>query len=173
MEHTITHQELESLKALSEANLKISEARNTLFRLKEEETEYLVERERQAMERVEATLKASESLVAEADKNYALVLQLVAQVTDFADKLEKTQQEVEGLASEVEQQAAALKEREEKLMADLQKQNKGIEITKKLLENRQKAIENDLKKLEKERIKIADDRGVIKRTIERLKKGKI
>lgn len=51
-EHTVTSEELKALQALAKLNIKISEARETLEKLYETETEYLIERERKAVERI-------------------------------------------------------------------------------------------------------------------------
>ena len=46
MEHTISKEEMDALKALSEINMEISKQKELLFKLQEEETQYLIDREK-------------------------------------------------------------------------------------------------------------------------------
>lgn len=50
--HILEKKTMEAVKALSDLTLKISEQQNLLCKLQEEETEYLIEREKKAMERI-------------------------------------------------------------------------------------------------------------------------
>ena len=75
MENIITTEKMEALKALADANVKVSEVRGTIAKLKSEESAYLEEREKKALERIQIILDESESVLKEALSNYKAIHQ--------------------------------------------------------------------------------------------------
>ena len=173
MDNIVTKEQMDSLKALSEINLKISEAKNTLFALQEDETEYLVARERKAMDRIQKVVDESTELVKEADQNHAQIKQLFVEVSAFAEKLIKTQQDFRGLITEFEERNVDWERdigRQQDELAEIRKQQKVMSIQ---IENERKSLEQAKKKLADDQRKLASDQGTLERAIKRLNEGRI
>lgn len=173
MENTITKEQMDSMKALADVNIKISEAQNLLFKLQETETEYLVEREGKAVERIQKVLEDSKEILSEIDKNYEKVQQFASTITSFSETLNKSFDSFVKLLSDFRERSdlwdKEVKATEEKI--DLEKRD--IHTQRIQIENDTKANQQKEKMLKDEWVKIESDRGLISRTVERLKQGKI
>jgi|SRR6185369_14092070 len=172
-QHTISHQEMDSAKALVDINLKVSEATNLLFKLQEQETEYLVLREKKAMDRIQKVVDDSKEMVEEADQNHAQIKALLSGISEFVDKLLKFQENLTDLLRDFDERNVAWEQ-------DIGRQQDEIASTRQRLKAEKVQIENDSKSLESARIKLTNDqrkldsdRGTLERTIKRLKEGKI
>lgn len=86
-ETTVSKQNMDSLKALSDVNLKISEAKNLLFKLQEDETEYLELREKKALDKIKGALIESSNIVKETEENHDKVHDFCKKVSEYADFL--------------------------------------------------------------------------------------
>lgn len=51
-EHIVRKEHMEAVRALSDINLEISKQKELLLKLQEEETQYLIDREKRFMERI-------------------------------------------------------------------------------------------------------------------------
>ncbi len=168
----VTKQHMDALKALSDVNLKVSEARNLLTKLQEEETEYLVSREKKAVERLQNTLILSHNLVEETNKNYETITQFSKDVASGAEILARA---VDGFKT--------LNEAKEKFFADWERDIKNQEETIVSLRNNLKVdavnIDGQRKQLDARNVdlntlqtKIEVDRGEIDRKIMRFNQGR-
>lgn len=169
----IDKEKMESVKALADLTIKISDAKNILTTLQESETAYLVEREQTAITRIKKILEDSSDLISQAHKNYEDIQGLSNEVSGFCvfigeihdsfsesiSEFREYQQEWDNYISEREKQVADFR--------------KSVEIDSQLLENERKNIESGKKSLEVERIKLEDERETLRRAIQRLKKNKI
>lgn len=168
MEHTISQQEMQSLKALSDLNIKISEAKNLLFKLQEEETEYLSIREKKAMDRIQKVVDDSKEMVKQADENHGEIKLLFNEVSGFADKLLKTQDIFHGLLSEFEESNVEWERDIGKQQDDLAEIHKMLNVEKVKIENDKQSLVIASKKLADDQRKLDSDRGTLQRNIERL-----
>lgn len=173
MEHTVSKENMESLKALSDINLKVSEAKNLLFKLQEDETAYLVTREEKAMDRIQKVVEESHSLVQEADKNHAQIKALIVEVSAFVEHLLQIQENFQGLLAEFEERNIDWERDIGKQQDDIAEIRKGLKLEKVQIENDLKNINVARKKLAEDQKKLDSDRGLIDRTIKRLKENRI
>lgn len=170
MENIVTKEQMESLQALSDLNIKISEARNELIKLQENETEYLVLREKKAMDRIEKTIQDSQELLQIANKNYGEIQEIVGLIHEFTASLIK-------LSQDYRQLIATFEERNVIWERNIGKQQDELNIMKQNLTALQTFLENDRKGLELERAKLVDDQkklasdqGLLQRNIKRINK---
>jgi hypothetical protein len=173
MDNTITKQEMESLKALSDINLKVSEAKNLLFKLQEDETAYLVTREQKAMDRIQKVVEESQCLVLEADQNHAQIKALIVEVSAFVEHLLRIQANFQGLLAEFEERNVQWERDIGKQQDDIVEIRKAIKIETNQVENDRKNVELARKKLTEDQKKLDSDRGTLERAIKRLKENRI
>lgn len=168
MEHTISTQEMESVKALSDVNIKISEAQNLLFKLQEQETEYLVVREKKAMDRIQKVVEVSKAMVTEADQNHAQIKALLSGISEFVSKLLKARENFTGLLAEFEERNIEWEKDIGKQQDQIIKIHQQLKIEKIQIKNDKESLESARNKLADDQRKLDSDRGTLQRTITRL-----
>jgi len=168
-----TKEHMDALKALAQANIDISAARETLAKLKAEETDYLTSREKLALKRIDVVLEESKELVAQIDKNYAVV-------ADYAKDIHEGGKFLGEVYAEFKELLAKKEEKDELVRKYLENEEKKVQNLRNALKLDLVAIESEKKQLivnnetlEKDKIKLKDERGTLDRAIARLKKGKI
>jgi paraquat-inducible protein B len=90
MVQELEKQKMESLNALVQANLGVSDAKNKLVKLKEEEGAYLAEREEKALARIQSILDESTDILTKIDTNYAEIKHIHETVSSIATFLEES-----------------------------------------------------------------------------------
>jgi len=140
MENVVGKETMESLKALADINLKVSEAKNLLFKLEEQETEYLIAREKKVMDRIKKVVDDSQEMVNEADKNYGQIKELLENISGFCNLLINTQEQFNTLIETFNQ-------RNELWEKHIGEQQDGIEENRKLIKVHSQIIENDKKSI--------------------------
>lgn len=173
VEHIVTTEQMESLKALTDINLKISEAKNSLFKLQEAETEYLQDREVRAMDRINQVVADSGELVKEADKNHGQIKELLTEVSAFAHNLIDIQENFNGILEEFDQRNIEWERKIGKQQDDIAEIRKLQKVEEVQIENDKKSLEQARKRLNDDQRKLDSDRGTLQRAIERLKNNKI
>lgn len=172
-EITVTKGHMDALKALAEVNLKVSEARNHLTKLQEEETEYLVSREKKAVERIQNVLILSHSLVEETNKNYEIIEQFGKDVGEGADLLSKAVDAFQSL-TESKDEHYKLWEKDIKGQEDtIVALRNGLKVDLSTIESARKQVEGAKVKLAQDRKTLDDDRAEVNRAIKRLKENRI
>lgn len=168
-EHILSKENMDSLKAIADANLKVSEARNVLFKLEEEETTYLVGREKKAMERIQKVIDESVLLVQEARENYREIVEignatsdLTRSITSLVELFKNATADFEERNLEWEKQIGLQQDEIVEVRNQLKAQRSEIDNDKKSIQKEQINIEN-------EKIKIKDQWGEISRALTRLK----
>lgn len=173
MEHTVDKQTMDALKALSDINLKVSEARNVLTKLEETETEYLVSREKKAIKKIQTTLDSSKELVEQINKNYETISGFAHSVSDGAVFLSKAHGSftalVEAFAQKQTEWERDIKNQEETIVA----LKNSLKVDMVWLEGEKKTLDYGNKKLHQDSLKLEDERGTLERAIIRLKQGRI
>lgn len=164
---------MESIKALADVNMKISEAQNLLFKLQEDETAYLVLRETKAVGQIKQVVEESQAMLKEADLNHGQIKELLTEVSQFVDKLLKIQENFHQLFAEFE-------ERNVEWEKDISRQQEEIAEIRKNQKVQQVQIESEFKNIVAANKNLADgqkklnsERGTLERAIQRLKQGRI
>lgn len=172
-EHTVDKQTMDALKALSDINLKVSEARNILVQLQENETEYLVSREKKAVDRIQTTLDSSKELVEQINKNYDTIADFARSISEGAVFLSDAQKAFRALTEAFTEKQCEwerdIKNQEETITA----LRNSLKVDAIRLDGDKKTVESANKKLQDDTRKLEDERGTIERTIKRLKEGRV
>lgn len=173
MENIVTKEHMEALQALSGVNIKISEAFNKLRDLEQKETEYLVEREKKAVDRIQKTIELSKGLLHEADKNYGQIKEIENVLTKSVNDIEKLSTDYAQLLEDFAIRNNQWEKQITEQQNDIAAKTRDLQIIRIELENDRKNIELAQKRLEEGQTKLASDRGTLERTINRLKQGKL
>lgn len=164
---------MDALKALSDINLKVSEVRNALSELQEAETEYLVAREKKAMQRIAKVLEESEALVDQASENYQEVRDLAHAMSEAAAFFVETEKVFQGLLTDFNERSqewdATVLQQEEQLA----NARKTIETDRIIIKNDRESIEQTKANLLEDKRRVEDGRETVQRAINRLKEGRI
>lgn len=161
------------MKEMAEANIQISEAKNTLFKVQEEETEYLVAREEKALVKIQKVLEDSTELLTQTYENYEEIHSFLRTVSEYAKFIKDTHQNFQQMLAEFHERNAEWDKEAELEHEKAKTLKREIKIDKIQIENDRKSIERGKKLLAEERIKIEDERSTLKRAVERLKDNKI
>ena len=173
MEHILEKEKMDSMKALADTNIKISEAKESLMKIKSLETSYLSEREKKAFELIEKIVKDSGGILKEAKGNYEQVIALYNTVSEFSAFLKEAYNNFKQLLESFDKQntlwTTDLKAKEEHLNQLAQE----IKTDKVRIKNDQDSLNRAQIALTNDRRKIDLDRQTLDRNIIRLKEGKI
>lgn len=172
-QHVITTEQMESMEALSKVNLEISEARNVLFKLQEEETAYLVARERKVMDRIQKTVDESHQLVKEADKNHGQIKLFAGEISNFAQNLLRIQKDFHETLEEFENRNIEWEKDIGRQQDGIANIRKSLKVESVQIENDKKSLKQGQKRLENDQKKLNSDRGTVERAINRLKENRV
>lgn len=160
---------MNSLKALADTNLKISEVRTTLIKLEETETEYLEGREKKAVEKIQKVLDESKDLIEKTQNNYAEIHKLCTTVSEFAETLTKIYFQFKEMLAEFDTRNEAWDREVEKQVAEFGEIKKLIKLDKQVIENDKKAIKQSKEIIKNDQTHIESQRAQIKSAFEVLK----
>lgn len=164
---------MDSVKELAATNLKISEAKNIIFKLQEDETVYLEEREKKALVRIDKVLEDSRELLDLTKGNYNEVHEFCKTISSFANFLSEAHTKFGGVLESYKERNDEWNIEIDRQNAELEEIRKNITIERSLLANEKKNIEKAREGIEKEMKKMVDERGTLDRAIIRLKEGRI
>lgn len=173
MEKTVDHQTMQALKALSDTNLKVSEARTILINLQETETEYLIGREKKAMERIQKVHDDSADLLKGTQENYRAVSEILAIVSGASDSLAEAYKDFKALLADFDERNALWQENCQNWESGVVEARKLMKIEQAKIENGKKSNEIAAAKIAEDRKKLDSDRGTVERAINRLKENRI
>lgn len=162
-----------SLKAIVEANLKVSEALETLNNLKKEETQYFEERELQALENIKLVLVESSELLRECNENYLQISEFKEEITQFASKLKDLHEGLIEVQEEFQERDKLWKEDLDRQFKLIEEKRNKVNADRIALDNERRSFNKEKKRLDDGFKKLESDRGTINRTIERLKNNRI
>ena len=169
----VSAEHMKALQVLAGVNLTISEAKNSLTRLQEQETEYLVSREKKAVDIIKNALEISHNLVEETNKNYDVLNDFARNVATGASFLEEAYQKFQGLVESKDTFYEAwerdIKNQEETVTA----LRNNLKVDAVTIDAQRKALNALHVGLDARKRKIDDERGEIDRKIMRFKQGKI
>lgn len=169
----LSNQKMEAIKELANVSMQISDGKNTLVKLKAEIETFLNERKSQEKEAILSIWKESKELVSSIDKNFKSLIGFSNEVKTEVSFIQEMQLNVSELIKEFNETSKEftewVKKEDEKMASKL----KDIENLEKERNEELRKIKEEWKEIEKAKKQIESDKGLIKRTIERLQKGKI
>jgi Asp-tRNA(Asn)/Glu-tRNA(Gln) amidotransferase C subunit len=157
----IDKEKMESLKALADINLKVSEARNLLTQLEEEETEYLVKRETKVMDRIKKTVADSQAMVKEADDNYSQIGELLQEITSFCSNIVKIQEQFNEILEVFNERNELWEKNIGEQQDNISEVRKQIKMHTVIIENDKKSLSSTKKLLESQRIHIESQQAAL------------
>jgi len=173
MQHEINKETMDSLKALADTNMKISEAKSTLYTLQKEQVEYLRNREKLTLEQVQKVLDNSKALVRETNENYEQVKTFYNTVSSYAQFLSEAHTNFDSLigvfAEKSELWSQEIKRQEDEILT----QKNRLKADHAKITDEREGIERAKVKLQEVERKLTSDRGTLERAIQRLKNNRI
>jgi len=130
MLETIKKEEFESITKLSNLSLKISEAKETLEKLEQTETEYIQKREKNVQAKIQEVLEESKDLIEQTIQNHQEIQTFANVVMSYIETLDEVQGKFE------------------KVLEDFNKRN---EVWDKMFESQQETLSNYRYELKQER----------------------
>lgn len=164
---------MESLQALAETNMQISEAKALLSQIREDEVSYLAEREKKALARIQKIHDESEEIARKTKENYAEVHEICVLASGMVGFVHESHRQLSELAQTLEEKSVEWEKQEEKVLADLAETKKLLYADRIKVQNERKGLENAKKAFAKDVKKLQDDRGTLERAIKRIKEGRI
>lgn len=158
---------------LADTNIKISEAKASLRKIEELETEYIEKREEKTLARLQHLFSESNGLVQQTKENYETVNDLFKTASTFAETLLAGYQALEKLVATYEERDAAWEKSVARTEAEFVEAGKKLLVQKVTLDHGKEALARGQERLADGNRKLDSDRGTLERAIERLKKNKI
>lgn len=150
-EQILEKEKMDSIKALSDVNIKISEARNVLFKLQEEETEYLVKREEKVLGKINKVFEESRDLLYETHKNYEEVHEFCQTISNYSDFVSESYKKLQNLLELFKNKNKLWEENVNKINIELAHQRKLIENDTKAIKERENRMDEESKGLKAQR----------------------
>lgn len=166
----ITQIQMKSLEVLADTNLKISEAKNSLFKLQQTEQEYLKEREEKTKEIVQKALNESIELLKQTKYNYEEIKQFQNTTRTFADFLEEMFQKYTEFVENFNKRAELWEEIAKSQNEEIANLRKEIENEKEINKEKEKSLKEKEKILEREKIHIQSQQATLSSSYNELKK---
>lgn len=171
MEHVVSAEQMEALKALSEMNLKVSEAKRNLIELEETETEYLVKREKKALLTINRAYEDSKQLIDETKNNYQKIREVLGLISESTTFISEMQGKFKSLISDFEAQCVEWDKKYQEEIRELSEVRQQVKVDRIKLESERKVIERERKALENEKKVIESRQTQIKSALELIKKS--
>lgn len=166
----VNNEQMNALKALSETNMKVSEAKATLIKIEETKQQYFKIREKETNERIDKILIESASLLQEARLNYYETTQFHHTTASYADAVKTAHETLLQNVKEFEERNTIWEQSMKKQEANLNEIKKVITIEKVRILNDKKNIEQNQKIIENDKRLIESRQEQIKSALEVLKK---
>jgi len=164
---------MDALRSLSDTNMAISHARESLQTLEKNETEYLLEREKKVVLRVENAFKDSSALIEQTVKNYEMVKDFAGVVIQSSEQIQKAIGSIKEHSKLHDERTAAWEARCTQQEEDVANEKKVIQSQVILLNSEKEGIEAAKRLLVAHERKLTDERGTLERAIKRLREGRI
>lgn len=142
---------MNSVKALADTNLKISEAKNLLFKLQEDETEYLINREKKALDKISKVFVESKDLLDKTHQNYEEIHQFCKTVSEYADFLAENHSKFQDMLATFHKRNELWEENVKKINQELADQRHAIKQDTEAITEREKRISEAKENIKKEK----------------------
>jgi uncharacterized coiled-coil DUF342 family protein len=166
---TLKKEEFDTVKALANMSIKISEARETLTELQNTETTYIEERERKAVEKIQEVFEKSKDLLDQIHNNNEEVKTLYTVVSGYKDFLSEGQEKFTKLLQDFNERSELWEKFVEEKYKEFGKFEQEVMEQKRQIEQDKEDIKDKKEELRRIKIKLDDEREIIKRAVERLK----
>lgn len=140
-----------TLKQLADTNVKVSEAKDVLERLKSMEVEYLESREKKVRDKVQKVLNESKDLLEETRKNYQSINTLCDTVVSYVDFIKEIQGKLENLQKERDKVNTLCEENITLQKKELSELRKTVDQDTRLLKEREEVLSQVSDRLQKEK----------------------
>ena len=171
--HELDKANMDSVKELADTNIKISEAKNILFKLQGDEKSYLDSREVKALEVVQKVLNDSAELLKEAKGNYLEIHELCTTANQFVQFLLEGYAQFQNIVKDFNEHSELWEQKIRKREGDLAEVRRGLEVDKTVMANDRKSLETAKKQFLNDKKKLESDQGTLQRAIKRLKENRI
>jgi len=158
----LTKEKMDIMKELAATTLKISETQNIIFKLKEEENDYLTIREKAAMERVQMVLDESKELLNNTHENYEEIHNICKSITNISNFVSETYDKITGLLADINERSDKWDKEVARQHKEFEEIRRGIAIDKTIIANDKKTIEKANEEIEKEKAHIESRQAQIK-----------
>ena len=164
---------MEALKSLAETNLQVSAVKDTLAKLKVEESVYIEKREKKVLAQIQEMITESESILTAAYQNYNAIHDLSKNSAEFSTFLTEAYQDFQNLKETFDTSTSEWEKSVEATQKGFEAIKNEIKVDKTKIKNDNEAIEKAQKALGVERRKIRDERETLERAIIRLKENRV
>ena len=155
MEHILAKQQMDAAKALADTSVKISDMKNILFKLQEEETLYLIEREQKALAKINHAVEQSNDLIEQIRSNHSEVHQFCGKINEYVQFL----QEAHGKYQEL---LETFKARNELWEENVKRQDQEFSEIKRIIKEDQINLDNQKKDIQEKFKKLDEQKALIK-----------
>lgn len=166
----VTTEQINSLKILADTNLKISEAKNTLLKLQEEEKEYLQKREEEVHLMIAKVLDDSKDLLEETKYNYKEVKNFHNVTLSFSDFLKEMYEKYRIFVEGFNERSDLWNEIYNKQIEEIGELRKDIDKDNEEIKRKNKTLEEDKEKLKKDRRHVESQQQTLETSYKELKK---
>lgn len=166
-------EKMDSVRALAETNIQVSQAKTLLFKMKEEEKQYIAEREAVALNSIQKIFDESSEVIKSVRSNYQEVNDILKESRELTKFLTEIHNNFIKLLEEFEKAKLVWNDQVSNVENEFNSIKKEIKIDQITIINDKKSIEKQKVLLIEEQRKINDQRGTLERAVERLKKGRL
>jgi len=161
---------MDTLKEIADTNMKISEAKNTLFRLQEDETVYLEDREKKAIEKISLILEESKGILEQTQTNYEEVHKICQMVSSFTEFLTEGHKKFQDLLAEFSLRSNEWDKEVLRQKQEFESMARALKVQQTQIENDKKTIAQIFKRIEEENEHIESQRASIRSALKILEK---
>jgi hypothetical protein len=166
----LEQKKMEVLKELADTNIKISENKNIISKLQEEETEYLILREKKAVQQINQVLLDSKDLLEQTKENYEEVHIFCQTITEYSKSLKEAHTKFDKMLSDFREKDKEWEEEVKKQREEIEKIKQAIEIEKTTIKNDKKYIEKANENIKKETLHIESKQRQLKIALQEINK---
>lgn len=138
---------MDALKELADTNIKISAAKATLFKMQEDETFYLQEREQKALNKINQLLDDSKEILDKTKENYNEIHILCQEVSGFCDFLVEYSGKFTELLADFNFRSETWDKEVEKQRAEFAEIKKGLDLQSTINENEREKNKKEWQKI--------------------------
>lgn len=169
-EVTLEQRKMETLRELSQAEMKVNEAKATLQELKERKNAFLQERENETLLKIKETWKESSEIVSKIGQNYEQVHTFFITIKEIVKFLEEAQENFGLLVADFNEHSKLWNEEAEKERQRLVELREKVDYDALVVSEGKKTLERQRQNNEKELGRIASRQKQIKAALEEIKK---
>jgi thioester reductase-like protein len=143
-------EQFDTLKLLADTNIKISDAKDTLNKLQDSESEYIISREEKVTEAINKLLEESSELLSQVHTNYQKVNDFCTVVSSYYDFLKE-------IHTKFEKMLDTSKKRDELWEENIRNQNQSIANQRKIIEEDRKRLDSDEENIKNKKKQLEKD----------------